>query len=267
MQKENNKTSQSRDFIQSLEKGLKVIEAFTEDQPFLSVTEAAALTGYSRPAVRRILITLKELGYAEEKRGRYALTAKVLSLGFSYISSQNIWNIAAPHLEKFVNETQESSSISVLDGGEVVYVARVPTKRIMTISLNVGSRLPAYATSMGKLLLAYLPETEKEAYLATLEAQRLTSQTKADPDVLRQELHEIAKKGWAFADQELEEGLRSIAVPIFDHEDNVCAAVNSSAHAGRVSAAYMEERFLPLLQETAQAISRDLAAYQRSFSI
>ncbi|SDI45963.1 transcriptional regulator, IclR family [Alteribacillus persepolensis] len=263
----NHQPSESRDFIKSLEKGINVLKAFSADNPIMTVSEAAEVTGYSRPTVRRIFITLQTLGYMEEKSGRYMLTPRVLSLGYSYLSSQNIWNIATPYLEKLVKRTRESSSISVLDRDEVVYVARVPTERIMTISLNVGSRLPAYATSMGKLLLAYLPENERERYIQQLKAKQLTDNTKADSEALREELRTIKRQGWSFANEELEEGVRSIAVPIYNRQHEVYAAVNCSANASRVSAAYMKNEYLALLQEAAKEISEDLAAYQSSFNL
>ncbi|WP_199256760.1 IclR family transcriptional regulator C-terminal domain-containing protein [Alteribacillus sp. YIM 98480] len=267
MKKERKDFAESRDFIKSLEKGLTVLKAFSAEQPILSVSEAADLTGYSRPTVRRIFITLHTLGYVNEKNGRYVLTARVLSLGYSYLSSQNIWNVAMPYIEELVKQTQESSSISVLDYDEVVYVARVPTERIMTISLNVGSRLPAYATSMGKVLLAYLPETEKEAYLNHFSAEKLTPNTKIDPDELRKELNVIKEQGWSFANEELEEGVRSIAVPIYNNRNEAYAAVNCSANASRVSGKHMKEKYLPLLKSTANRISQDLTAYQSSFNL
>ncbi|MFC5629137.1 IclR family transcriptional regulator C-terminal domain-containing protein [Aliibacillus thermotolerans] len=264
MTKEIENVSASRDFIKSLEKGLNVIQTFSEENPVLSVAEIAEMTGYSRPTVRRILLTLTALGFAKEKNGRYMLTARVLSLGYSYLSSQNIWNVATSHMEDMVKQTKESASISVLDQDEIVYVARVPTERIMSITLNIGSRLPAYATSMGKVLIAYLPTSEREKYLENLRLKQLTEKTKANITDLREELDQIVKQGWALADEELEEGVRSIAVPIFNSRNEAYAAVNCSANAGRVSKKRMIEEFLPVLKDTASLISRDLSHYQQS---
>lgn len=257
-------SSSSNDFIQSLERGLAVIRAFSAKHPSLSVTEAAQATGYSRPAVRRILLTLTELGYAKFKNGRFSLTPRILSLGYSYISSQSIWSNAHLYLEKLVEKTNESSSISILDEQDIVYVARIPTKRIMTISLNVGSRLPAYATSMGQILLAFLPDTALETYLSELETTQLTKKTIIKKDELRETLAKVRERGWSFVDEELEEGVRSIAVPLVNGEGQVIAAVNCSAHAGRISTELMQGSFLSLLQGTADLISKDLAEYQGS---
>lgn len=251
------------DFIQSLERGLIVIQAFSEEHPTLTVTEAATFTKLSRPAVRRILLTLENLGFATSTGGHYSLTAKTLSLGYAYLSSKNIWEIAHQHMQSLVEKTGESTSISVLDGTEIVYVARIHTKRIMTISLDVGSRLPAYATSMGQILLAHLPSSELEQYFNTVVLEEFTDKTIATKESLYSKFAQIRQDGWVYAEQQLEEGLSSIAAPIRNEEGKVIAAINISAQPGRVSNDIREQVFIPLLIETALAISKALSKSHR----
>lgn len=253
----------SQDYIQSLEKGLTVIKAFTENRPELTISEAAKSTGYSRPTARRILLTLEHLGFAESRNGVFSLTAHILTLGYAYLSSQNMWNIAQPFMREFVEKTGESSSIAVLDGTEIIYVARVPTKRIMTITLNVGSRLPAYATSMGHILLAHLSQEEFNQYLEKAIFDQYTNKTITTKEDLIKELKSVCERGWASVEQQLEEGLRSIAVPIRNGEGKVIAAINCSAHAGRISKETLEEKFLPLLSKAGDKISKGLASFSR----
>lgn len=249
----------SKDYIQSLERGLMVIQAFSAETPQLTVSQAAAATGLSRPAVRRILLTLEALGFAESVNGIYSLTARTLTLGYAYLSSKNIWSLAQPFMREFTEKTGESCSISVLDGDEIVYVARVQAKRIMRINLDVGSRLPAYATSMGHILLASQPEEKLTELLNNIPFEGFTSNTITDHESLFSELREVRKRGWAGVDQQLEEGLRSIAVPIRVN-GKVIAAINCSAHAGRVSREELRGSYLDILQETAQDISTAIAA-------
>lgn len=258
-----NNSINNADFIQSLERGLLVIQAFSRENPTLTVTEAAKITGLSRPAVRRILLTLESLGFAKSLDGHFSLTARVLSLGYSYLSSKNIWELAHPHMRKLVEQTGESTSISVLDGADIVYVARIPTKRIMTISLEVGSKLPAFATSMGQVLLAYLSSEEKEHYIKELNLQSFTKQTVVDPSVLLARLDQIKKEGWVFVEQQLEEGLSSIAAPIRNHEGKTVAAINISSHADRINSQIIEDKLLPLLLQTAEQISLELSKSHR----
>jgi IclR family pca regulon transcriptional regulator len=187
----------------------------------------------------------------------------VLELGYAYLSSLSLPEVSQPHLERLVEEIHESSSVSVLDGEDVVYVARVPTRRIMAVSISVGTRLPAFATSMGRVLLAGLEPEALDAILARAELRPLTTQTIADEQRLRLELDRVRAQGWALVDQELEAGLRSVAAPIRDPAGAVVAAINLSAHATRRSAADVKRTLLPPLLSTAQAIERDLAAGRR----
>ena len=261
--KDSNNSINPSDYIQSIERGLSIIQAFSHEHPDLTVSEAAKITDLSRPTVRRILLTLEELGYVHAINGRYTLTARVLSLGYAYISSKNIWEFTHPHMRKLVEKTEESTSIAVLDQTEIVYVARIPTKRIMTISLDIGSRLPAYATSMGQVLLAHLSPTELDTYLKSVELKPFTNKTIIDKETLIDQLEEIRVNGWASAGQQLEDGLYSIAAPIRNKTGKVIAAINISAHAGRISQQLKDDFYIPVLLQTADEISKDLSkSYQ-----
>jgi IclR family pca regulon transcriptional regulator len=245
-------------FVQSLERGLAVIRAFDADHPELTLSDVARETQLTRAAARRFLLTLTDLGYVRTDGRRFALTARVLELGYAYLSALTLPEVAEPHLERLVAEIRESSSVSVLDGDDIVYVARVPTSRIMRVAINVGTRFPAYATSMGRVQLAALPEAELAAYLARADLRRLTAHTLASTDALRAELERIRAQGWALVDQELEEGLRSIAAPIRDRTGRVVAAVNVSAHASRASKDAVRRTLLPPLLQAAAGIEADL---------
>ena len=246
------------DFIQSLERGLAVIRAFDAEHPKLSLSEVAAITTLSRAAARRFLHTLVNLGYMRMDGSQFSLRPKILELGYAYLSSLSLPEVAMPHLEQLVEQVRESSSVSQLDGDDVVYIARVPTRRIMTVAISVGTRFPAYATSMGRVLLADRPEEWLDGYLASVRLVALTSHTIADPGALRTELAAIREQGWALVDQELEEGLRSVAAPIRDGDGRAVAAVNVSTHAGRRSVAEVIADLLEPLLRTARAIETDL---------
>jgi IclR family transcriptional regulator, pca regulon regulatory protein len=246
------------DFVQSLDRGLAVIRAFGPERERLSLSEVARATGLTRAAARRFLLTLVKLGYVRSDGREFSLRPRVLELGYAYLSGLAMPEIAAPHLEELVAKLRESSSISVLDGHHIVYVARVPTKRIMTVAISVGTRFPAFATSMGRVLLAAMGPDEFERYLDEASFESLTDRTVTDPAKLRDIVHEVAKQGYAIVDQELEEGLRAVAAPIRGASDTVTAAINVSAHASRVSLAAMRTDLLPALLETASQIERDL---------
>lgn len=252
------------DFVQSLDRGLSVIRAFDADHPSLSLSEVATATGLSRAAARRFLHTLVHLGYMRGTGGRFSLRPKILELGYAYLSSLTLPEVAMPHLEELVEQVHESSSVSELDGEDVVYIARVPTKRIMTVTISVGTRFPAYATSMGRVLLAARPEGWLDAYLSAVSLRNLTGHTITSTADLRQELRKIRARGWALVDQELEEGLRSIAAPIRDADGTVVAAVNVSTHAGRRSLDSVVGDLLNPLLVTAERIERDLASSKSS---
>ncbi len=248
----------SADFVQSLERGLSVIRAFDAEHAEMTLSDVARSTGLARAAARRFLRTLVELGYVSTDGRLFALRPKVLELGYAYLSGLGLPEIALPHLENLVATVRESSSVSVLDDGDVVYVARVSTKRIMTVSISVGTRFPAYATAMGRVLLAHRPGEWLDAYLASVRLLPLTRNTIVDADVLRRELGAVREQGWSLVDEELEEGVRSIAVPIRGADGTVVAAVNVSAHAGRGDAVTIREDLLPHLTSTAEAVQEDL---------
>jgi IclR family transcriptional regulator, pca regulon regulatory protein len=246
------------DFVQSLDRGLAVIRAFGPDRERLSLSEVARATGLTRAATRRFLLTLVQLGYVRSDGREFSLRPRVLELGYAYLSGLALPEIAAPHLEELVAKIRESSSISVLDSDHIVYVARVPTKRIMTVAISVGTRFPAYATSMGRVLLAAMSPESLELYLAGANLDALTGRTVTDREALRAVIGEVARQGYALVDQELEEGLRAIAVPIHGKGGAVTAAINLSAHASRVTMTAMRTDLLPALQETARRIDADL---------
>jgi IclR family pca regulon transcriptional regulator len=247
------------EFVQSLDRGLAVIRAFDAEHPQLTLSEVARTTGLTRAAARRFLLTLVELGYVRTDGRLFALRPKILELGYAYLSSLSLPEIALPHLEQLVERVHESTSVSVLDGDEVVYVARVPTKRIMTVSISVGTRFPAYATSMGRVLLAWQPAEWLDGYLASAKLRALTAYTLADPESLRAELALVRERGWAMADQELEEGLRSVAAPIRDQAGQVIAAINVATNVSRTGAGELVERIVPHLLDIASLIEQDLA--------
>ena len=248
------------DFVQSLDRGLAVIRAFGPDRERLSLSEVARATGLTRAAARRFLLTLVKLGYVRSDGREFSLRPKVLELGYAYLSGLALPEVAQPHLEELSERLHESSSISVLDGQQVVYVARVATKRIMTVAISVGTRFPAYAASMGRVLLAGLTADELDKYLAEATFEAFTAQTVTDPDELRSIVREVGRQGYAIVDQELEEGLRAIAAPIRDSSGTVTAAINVSAHASRYGTADMITRLVPALLETAAQIEADLKA-------
>jgi IclR family pca regulon transcriptional regulator len=251
------------DFVQSLERGLAVICAFDRDHAELTLSEVAAATGVTRATARRFLLTLARLGYVRSDGRFFSLTPRVLELGYAFLSSLSLPEIAEPHLEALVAEVNESSSVSVLDGHDVVYVARVPVSRIMTVAISVGTRFPAYATSMGRVLLAGLSESELDSYLTKIRVERLTAKTVGTPTALRSELAKVRAQGFALVDQELEEGLRAVAAPIRDRAGRVVASVNISAHASRTSLETMRRNLVPPLLAAAARISADIPANSR----
>ncbi|MFE0526173.1 IclR family transcriptional regulator C-terminal domain-containing protein [Micromonospora parva] len=250
--------TRSPEFVQSLERGLAVIRAFDGDHPQLTLSEVARRTGLTRAAARRFLLTLVELGYVHTDGRLFSLRARILELGYAYLSSLTLPEVAQRHMEALVARVHESCSVSVLDGDEVVYVARVPTKRIMTVGISVGTRFPAYATSMGRVLLAAQPADWLDGYLATAQLRPLTRRTVTDPAKLRAVLTRIAAQGYAIVDQELEEGLRSVAAPIHGENGSVIAAVNVSAHATRGSFEMIRRELLPPLLAAAKRIEEDI---------
>lgn len=248
------------DYVQSFVRGLDVIRAFSRFRPRMTLSEVAEETQMTRAAARRFLLTLVKENYAQTDGKYFELRPKVLDLGFAYLASMTLWDVAEPVMRSVVEKTQESCSMAVLDDLEIVYVARVPTNRVMTIGLSVGSRLPAYCTSMGRVLLAALPEETLAKQLSRIAPEKLTPQTITSKVKLRDELRDVARQGWSLVDQELEAGLRSLAVPIRSRSGTVAAAMNLGCHAGRVSIEIMTEKFLPILQEASVRITSSLSA-------
>jgi IclR family transcriptional regulator, pca regulon regulatory protein len=247
------------DYVQSLERGLAVIRAFGAESPQLRLSDVARATGLTRAAARRFLLTLAALGYVRQSGSDFALRPRVLELGYAYLSALTLPEVAQPHMEALVAEVNESSSIAVLDDLDIVYVARVPTQRIMTITIAVGTRLPAYATSMGRVLLAGLEEGALEARLGRMDLERFTSTTATSIDDLRERIDVARDAGWAMVDQELEQGVRSAAVPIRDSTGIVLAALNVSVHATRMTMPALRKGVVPRLLRTAAAIEVDLS--------
>jgi IclR family pca regulon transcriptional regulator len=248
------------EYVQSLDRGLSVIRAFDADNPELTLSDVARKTGLTRAAARRFLLTLVDLGYIRTDGRLFALRPRILELGYAYLSSVGLPEVAQPHMEALVAEVHESSSMCVLDGDDIVYVARVPTRRIMAVAINVGTRFPAYATSMGRVLLAGQAEDWLTAYLARTDLRPITPRTITDPKKLRATLARVASQGFAMIDQELEMGLRSIAVPVHDPSGAVTAALNVSMHASRGNADSARRELLPPLRQAARAIEADFAA-------
>ncbi len=242
------------DFVLSLARGLKVIEAFEGRTGGVTPSQIATLTGFSRAAVRRLLVTLEGLGYAHTDGRSYTLSTGVLKLGFSYLSSTSLTSLAQSLLERMIDDIHESISVSVLDGDEIVYVARASTQRVMSIALSIGSRLPAYCTSMGRVLLGTLPDEELIAYLNRANLKANTPKTLTDKALLRDIIRQAAAAGYSLTDEELELGLRSVAVPIRARNGQVVAAMNVGVPAARISNADLLEKFLPKLRHYAQQL-------------
>ena len=249
--------SANTDFVRALAKGLAVIEAFDAQSPAMTLSDVARKTGLSRGTARRLLLTLVELGYTGFDGKLFSLKPRVLNLGFAFLHSHNVWQLAQPYLVEAVAKLHESCSIAVLDGADIVYVARVPTaERIMSINLGLGTRLPAQATSLGRVLLAYRPPGEVEELLQRTGAlKKYTPRTITNPGELMEALKQVRKQGWALIDQELELGLRSLAVPIFDFTGCAVAALNIGTQASRWTVSALQKDALPVLKTTAQSIS------------
>ena len=250
-------------YVQSFARGLAVIRSFSVQAPRQTLSEVAGRAQLTRAGARRILLTLQTLGYVQSDGKLFRLTPRILDLGFAYLSSLPLWNLAEPVMEELVGQIKESCSAAVLDGTDIVYVLRVPTHKIMSISLGVGSRLPAYCTSMGRMLLSALTP---EAMMKVLQASERTVRTRytvTDVDELAAKIAQVRQQGWALVDQELEEGLVSMAAPVTDRAGQTIAAINISGQANRTSAKVMQETILPLLLAAAQSISTRLAL-QRS---
>lgn len=242
------------EFMTSLARGLAVLRCFADNERPMTIAQASRLTGLSRPAVKRCLHTLVRLGYAVQDSSHYSLRPKVLALGFAYLSSSSLAMRAQPLLDQLRDDLHESCSLGVLEEDDVYYVARAEVSRIMSIALRVGSRLPLYCTSMGRVLLAGLDRPAQLAYLQRVDVTSRTPQTVTKPALLLEVLRSVAEEGYAIIDQELEMGLRSIAVPVVI-DGRVIAAINVGVQADRISLPELRTRYLPALRR----VARDLA--------
>jgi IclR family pca regulon transcriptional regulator len=251
------KVSGDPDYMLSLARGLSVIRAFGEGRTRLSVAEVARATDISRAAARRCLYTLSVLGYARSNDGVFELTPAVLALGHAYLGSASLARIAQPILERVSSQLHESCSLAILDGDEIVYVARAATRRILSVDLAVGSRLPAAATSMGRVLLAFAEEASRTRLLNRMKLTRHTPQTIVDKNLLRAELNRVHGQGWSLVDQELEIGLRALAVPV-RRDGVVVAALNVGVHVSRADRQVLQRDVLPVLKDAAQEIGAAL---------
>jgi IclR family pca regulon transcriptional regulator len=249
-------------YVQSFARGLQVIRSFSAEAPRQTLSEVAARSGLTRAGARRILLTLQTLGYVSSEGKQFELTPRILDLGFAYLSTMPIWNLAEPVMDALATEVGESCSAAVLEGTDIVYVLRVSTHKIMSISLGVGSRLPAYCTSLGRVLLAGLSDAEVQSRIEASKPMALTRHTVTDAQELLTKVRSARKLGWCLVNQELEEGLISMAAAVTDRRGRTVAALNISGQANRSSAKVMQETMLPALLRSAQTISH-LVASQR----
>lgn len=251
-------SSDEPDFVRALARGLEVIELFDMDHPSMSLSELATRACLSRGTVRRILITLETLGYVEKAGSKFRLRPRALRLGYAYLSSVRVWDLARPYLEAVNAELGETSSVAVLDGHEIVFVSRVAAKRIVKDYIPLGFRWPAYPTSLGRVLLASLTAEELDVYFASIKLEKLTEFTVVDETVLREKIRHVQEAGYASADRDIDPNLRSVAAPIFDRMGRIVAAINTNAQANKMSQDEIEARYVPVLKKAADAIGEVL---------
>lgn len=246
-------------FIEAIARGFDVIRAFEPRQPEMTLSEVASATGLARPTVRRILLTLESLGYVRSVTRGYALTPRVLELGLTYVQALGLWEVARPHMEALVARTNESTSVAQLDGSDIVYVARVSVPKIITIAVSIGTRFPAPATSLGKVLLAGLTPEELDQTLAQPSRAVVAATWQPDRAELDAVLRDVRAKGWSLTDEQLAPGIRSIAAPVRDGAGRVVAAMNVTVHAAETSVETLTGQYLPLLLHSAGQVSADFA--------
>jgi IclR family pca regulon transcriptional regulator len=252
------KRSNNPEFIESIARGIDVLRSFEPFDPPLSLSELAQRTDLARPTVRRILMTLEELGYIHSTSGHFALTARVLDLGYAYVHAKGSWNVLYPHLEHLVEETNQSCSIALLDGSDILYVARVAVRKLVSLSVQIGTRFPAHATSLGKVLLADLGSEELGSVLQIPSRSHVTAVWHPTFSEIQAELEEVRTRGWALTDQQLAPGIRSIALPIRSRTGGVVASVNVNAAASEIDLDEMVIQYLPHLLHARDAIEEDL---------
>lgn len=248
------------EFVQSFDRGLSVIRSFTESGRSQTLSDVARATDLSRASARRLVLTLEQLGYVRGVDGRYELTPRVLELGYAFLSSSGVPELAMPYLERLAQSVAESTSVALLDDTEIVYVARVPAKRVMTVTVGLGTRFPAFQTALGRSLISQHTPEEVEDLWNRSDRSIKTARTVETVDGLRARLEQVRRQGWALNDQELEEGVRSLAAPITNGDGEILAAVNVTGHATRNTVETMMSEFLPELLDTASDIGRALSA-------
>ncbi|MBA8824522.1 IclR family pca regulon transcriptional regulator [Saccharopolyspora lacisalsi] len=248
-------------FVKSFERGLAVLRAFSAERPELTLTEVAEAANLTRAGARRFLLTLVDLGYLRMDGRRFALTPRVLEFGYAFLSGSPLPKIADPHLHQLAEDLRESTSVGVLDGHDIYYVARVPSSRLLSVAITVGSRFPAHANSMGKVLLAGLDDAELTRRLESMELEALTARTITDEDALRSEIERVRSRGWALSDGELEEGLHGVAAPLRDRSANVVAALNVSLQTHSTEDAVIRREVVPPLLATASRIEADFSLH------
>jgi IclR family transcriptional regulator, pca regulon regulatory protein len=245
-----------REIVQAAERSFAIIRAFGQRRQMLTQSQVADATGLSRATARRFLQSMEALGYVGRDGRQYYLRPRVLDLGYAYLSSMSLWDVAKSQMELLVEQVRESSSASVLDGTDIIFTVRVPTKRLMSVQVEVGTRFPAHATSMGRVMLADLPERALDDYFGRVVPEQLTPRSVTSEAELRIILKEVASQGFCLLDEELEEGVRSLAVPLHDRQGSVIASMNVCAHASRVSAQRLRDEFLSPLLQAAAAVDR-----------
>ena len=248
------KPRQDSEYLSTLERGLSVLRAFNQSRPEMQLSEVAAATGLNPAVARRCLNTLVQLGYVAQHGRRFLLRPEVLVFGSAFLASMNMEEVAAPHLQAVRDETGDSSSMAVLSGHDILYLAHVSTNRRIRLGASVGTRFPAFATSLGHVLFAYQDEPAIEAYLASVALERLTEHTISSRAELKKRLRQVRSRGYDSAQDELDYGIVSIAVPVFDAERRIAAAINCSTSTTRVSREELERTRLPLLQNAAREI-------------
>ncbi|MCQ9165431.1 IclR family transcriptional regulator C-terminal domain-containing protein [Arthrobacter sp. STN4] len=253
-------------FVKSVEKAFDVLLAFNGENPRLTVSQVAARAGMTRASARRFLLTLTDLGYLGADGPNFELTPRSLDIGHSFLAGLALPKIAEPHLKALAAELGETTSLCILDGTDVVYVACVPSPRLLSVSISVGTRFPAWATSMGRVLLGALSEAGLNAYFNTVQLERFTERSIMSLDQLRAEVELGRTQGWSMVSQELEDGLRGVAVPV-RRGDDVIAAVNVSLQGPRTTADTIQRKVIPRLQEAARQIGNDYGGRSRARSV
>jgi IclR family transcriptional regulator, pca regulon regulatory protein len=252
------RTASSDGYVQAFARGLSVIRSFGPNSSVQTLSQVAEATGLDRAGARRFLLTLEKLGYVRRDGRSFHLTPHILEIGYSYLSTLPLRSIAEPVVRELVEEVGESSSVSVLDGSDIVYIVRVPVKKIMTITLSIGSRIPAYCSAMGRILLGGIPQKQLALVLKDSTVTRYTRYTITSRQEIMKAIATDRSKGWSICNQELEEGICSIAVPLVDREGQIIAAMNITANLSRTTPSEMVKKFLPRLKRAAERINGSL---------